>query len=213
MALRTIGLSALAFALMSSVATAATVGFTEGVRDQVAGTTLVTPTDASNSPPGFDLTASGFLGSGIAENRSIDLHGRIVGAIDVFEFTATREFEISFIFGGYDLEAGGTVTESGFVREGNSGSNSSIFTLTDINTLTSVTTTPSPLVTDIIAGDPFLFAAGPGSYRISLDGQGQSALYDLRLTAVPLPAALPLFAGALGLFGLLGWRRKKSGTA
>ena len=27
--------------------------------------------------------------------------------------------------------------------------------------------------------------------------------------AVPLPAALPLFAGGLGVLGLLGWRRKK----
>lgn len=32
-------------------------------------------------------------------------------------------------------------------------------------------------------------------------------------TPVPLPAALPLFAGGLGLFGLLGWRRKRRGVA
>ena len=32
-------------------------------------------------------------------------------------------------------------------------------------------------------------------------------------TVVPLPAALPLFAGGLGLLGLLGWRRKRAATA
>jgi len=31
----------------------------------------------------------------------------------------------------------------------------------------------------------------------------------LSVTATPLPAALPLFAGGLGALGLLGWRRKK----
>lgn len=33
------------------------------------------------------------------------------------------------------------------------------------------------------------------------------------VTPVPLPAALPLFAGGLGLMGLLGWRRKRSAAA
>ena len=31
--------------------------------------------------------------------------------------------------------------------------------------------------------------------------------------AVPLPAALPLFAGGLGALGLLGWRRKRKALA
>jgi len=30
------------------------------------------------------------------------------------------------------------------------------------------------------------------------------------VTATPLPAALPLFAGGLGALGLLGWRRKRN---
>ena len=33
------------------------------------------------------------------------------------------------------------------------------------------------------------------------------------VTPVPLPAALPLFAGALGMLGFMGWRRRRSTTA
>lgn len=37
--------------------------------------------------------------------------------------------------------------------------------------------------------------------------------YATTSSVVPLPAALPLFAGGLGALGLLGWRRKRKGTA
>jgi hypothetical protein len=33
------------------------------------------------------------------------------------------------------------------------------------------------------------------------------------VAATPLPAALPLFAGGLGVIGLLGWRRKRKNAA
>ena len=33
------------------------------------------------------------------------------------------------------------------------------------------------------------------------------------VSAVPLPAALPLFAGGLGFLGLIGWRKKRMATA
>ena len=32
------------------------------------------------------------------------------------------------------------------------------------------------------------------------------------LVATPLPAALPLFVTGLGMFGALGWRRKRKST-
>ena len=50
----------------------------------------------------------------------------------------------------------------------------------------------------------------------NLFGIGAKGKYDnfkiegFHVTPVPLPAALPLFAGALGLFGLFGWRRRRA---
>jgi hypothetical protein len=46
--------------------------------------------------------------------------------------------------------------------------------------------------------------------KMSVDCFGLSAVPQC---AVPLPAALPLFATGLGGLGLLGWRRKRKASA
>jgi hypothetical protein len=38
-------------------------------------------------------------------------------------------------------------------------------------------------------------------------------LHSITVSPVPLPAALPLFAGALGLFGAAGWRQRRKAAA
>ena len=43
----------------------------------------------------------------------------------------------------------------------------------------------------------------------SLSESSRSGLTFTPVSAVPLPAALPLFATGLGVLGLLGWRRKR----
>ena len=45
------------------------------------------------------------------------------------------------------------------------------------------------------------------------NGLDNVALTDVGPAAVPLPAALPLFATGLGALGLLGWRRKRKNAA
>ena len=53
--------------------------------------------------------------------------------------------------------------------------------------------------------DEITVAIGPTGQGIT----GSTSL-EVDALATPLPAALPLFASALGGLGLLGWRRKKT---
>lgn len=57
--------------------------------------------------------------------------------------------------------------------------------------------------------DGFDFGGVPGAYDDN-DGAYQVVLDLHEVPAIPLPATLPLFAGGLGLLGLLGWRRKRT---
>ena len=186
---------------ISNTVFAATIGaYTEGVRDQVAGTTLVVPTDSPNSLPGFalgDLTSAG---------DHIFLHGRIVGAVDNYSFSSATAFTIEFIFGGLQLEGGGSTLTSGFVydEQGNDNDNTADFMLDDgIN---------PPLMaqymTEVTGGNSLIFSVGPGTYDFIIDGTGGGALYDIKITAVPIPAALPLLLGGVGVLGLFGRKRK-----
>jgi len=75
----------------------------------------------------------------------------------------------------------------------------------------------SPIIFDISAtglstasfvqNDNFLFFAAEisGNFNNFVVGAPTEII-----SAVPLPAALPLFATGLGALGLLGWRRKKA---
>ncbi len=66
---------------------------------------------------------------------------------------------------------------------------------------------------DIPYGNVYVFNS---VWNGDLFGIGAKGKYDnfkvegFHVTPVPLPAALPLLAGALGLFGLFGWRRKRA---
>ena len=75
---------------------AATIGFTEGSRDQVVGTDA-TGVDVDPSEPGRQLGT-------ILAGTIFNLHGRIRQSLDVFEFdfTATSSFSIRFNFDGYE---------------------------------------------------------------------------------------------------------------
>lgn len=50
-----------------------------------------------------------------------------------------------------------------------------------------------------------------GVYKTVL-ANGDYAQLTIGSAAVPLPAALPLLGGAMGVFGLVGWRRRRQAT-
>jgi hypothetical protein len=55
---------------------------------------------------------------------------------------------------------------------------------------------------------------GPGTYDLWYAAvNGLPEILQASSTAVPLPAALPLFASGLVGLGLLGWRRKRKAAA
>lgn len=74
-----------------------------------------------------------------------------------------------------------------------------------ISSLTGLPNTPQGLLS-------LLGGANPRASGVFSLGGGASHIYfDVALTAVtPIPAALPLFAAALGGLGFIGWRRRAS---
>ncbi|MEM1046931.1 MAG: hypothetical protein AAGL24_12285 [Pseudomonadota bacterium] len=64
----------------------------------------------------------------------------------------------------------------------------------------------------LVAGDGQFdtFTAGfLGVRSLVFNFGGSGALDNIKITPVPLPAALPLLAGGLGILGFLGWRRRQ----
>ncbi|MEL7529639.1 MAG: hypothetical protein AAFN16_28030 [Pseudomonadota bacterium] len=207
---KTVIVAALVAAVLGGPAHAMTMGYTEGSRDLVDGTQKLG--DASSSPLGTSL---GVLGFGASDYRQIDLHGRIVGSTDVFSFTAASNFIVEFIFGPISVKNGTKTIDGGFVQEGNTG-NKSEFVLGlsgasdgkvfQTNILSEADNMGTSLIFRAMAGSPYTFSIQNGPDN----NPSGAATYDIRLTAVPLPAALPLLAGGLGILGLAGWRRKRS---
>jgi len=209
MSFKELTLAATAIVLSTGIAFATTVGYTEGSRPLVVGTTAISGVDATGSPPGYDLTPGSPLALGGTPDV-IEIYGRIALAADYYQFDAISPFKMEFIFGGYTDTEGPHAT-SGFVAEG-ATVNDSIFALNIFSPSVGLVGSTS-FSTPKTSGVPFIFAAGPGSYSFSIDGghpEGGNARYDIRITATtPLPATLPLFATGLGALGLLGWRRKR----
>ncbi|GAB4529901.1 MAG: hypothetical protein Tsb0019_31710 [Roseibium sp.] len=86
------------------------------------------------------------------------------------------------------------------------------------NTFSSAGFIGSPPTTNSFVGGPLALAAGI-SYIFDFTNAGVVTTGHFTSfnftkvttpTTVPLPAALPLLAGGLGLVGVMGWRRKKS---
>jgi hypothetical protein len=97
----------------------------------------------------------------------------------------------------------------------NNGTNNSAFE--NSGTYVTLASLESAYGSDLITDVAFIVDGGwaSGGTQLltlsSLDINGTN--YTSSLSATPLPAALPLFAGGLGAMGLLGWRRKRKAQA
>ena len=202
-------LLALAVAMGASATSAATVSITEGKRDTILGSTKIG--DAKGSPN--RAHDAGALGGG----ETLNLYGRMVGAVDTFSINSATDMVVSFIFGGYQTKSG-VSRSSGFVSLGASD-NTSVFRLLNAANPREVVAErsyTSGILSEASNGDTaVIFNVAAGNYLFQIDGSGQgngrnAALYDVQFSAaevspVPLPAsALLLLAG----FGALGAMRR-----
>lgn len=197
-------------AALPTLSSSATVGITEGIRPLVAGTTAVPTTDTSANPANaFNLDTLGTLGP-----DTFEIYGRIVDSVDnfAFGFSSTSTFKANWIFGGYSLASGAFVSDSGFVAQGNTPKTATFNLLDADNGFSVVSTLTAP--TDITSGPSLLFSAGPGNYVLQVDGSGANAagngvgLYDIRISAVPLPASALLLIFGVGGLGAMSRRKR-----
>lgn len=190
-------LAASVFAASSMAANAATVGITEGQRALVEGTTKIDD---------VFLPGGGTYNLGSLDDDTYEIYGRVTRSEDLyaFGFSVSAGAKVSWIFGGYNT-ADGYKTDTGLTGVDGKEIKISVLDASDTeifsDNFTADTTTGPATIFDIAAA---------GSYKLLIDGLGTNgeALYDIRLSAVPLPAGGLLILSGLAGFGLL--RRKRN---
>ena len=221
--LKSLSITTAAIALTASAASAASLTITEGNNDNrkmVWGSEDLE--DANSGAPGFELGTFG-------ANDALQIHGRIVGARDAYTYTFEMEedFNVLFDLDGYLLDADGVEggvagafqTLSGLVgQQTRAGDPVEGLDAKGVKfTLAGGGDTQSrSFVTFVLAGDSAFIFIGMANtqYTLTVDGsagpnKGAAALYDLRIEAVPLPAAGWMLLAGLGGFAAMS-RRKKS---
>nr|ACF98020.1 putative RTX toxin [uncultured bacterium 878] len=166
---------------------------------------FITEAKAATVGLGNVSSASGsiVLNNGQAPTNNLDL------STDTYSFTLTDAANVSGLF-GFDTSDG----VSNFLMD------------IDVNSIAGnlVHTTAVALHFDFSIGlvfaSPGLFSLDltPGSYTLALTGgrgpySGTLAFAQAAVATTPVPAALPLFASALGGLGFAAWRRKKRSLA
>lgn len=237
--LTTVAAAALALLVSLETASAATFTWTEGNnqnRKLVAGSYDLE--DADESTPGFELDDLANVNpTGFGANDILQIHGRIVSAVDIYtySFSFQNSFKVEFDLDGYQLAENlissngitdendpdfGFETLSGLVgQDGRGGDPEAGLPKKGVkfSLIGNGQTIERSFKTDILDGaNPFIFGGVGGvEYILIVDGSvgprsGADALYDLRISAVPVPAAGLLLLTAVAGAGFMGRRRRKS---
>ena len=149
-------------------------------------------------------------GTGLYQNA-------VSGQID-FSNGTNLTFSGGSIYVGNDVEPG----DSDFLNFGAFAAITSNFP-TGLYSLNGISWTLVDLTRQVFSSDQLpsaylsasLFAA-EGRFDIGFSGMGgpgSGAGLVGTVTSTPIPAALPLFASALGVIGVLGWRRRRKAAA
>jgi hypothetical protein len=164
-----------------------------------------------------DINNNGALDLGlILPGEKVGIAGRIVTAVDNWTFQTTTPWTMSLVNLDLDDNQGfdsSNITNPSGSFAGNGDTTTALFSLFDASGnpdsdpalfSANLTATMHGLITGLN------FSGGAGSYLLRIDGAAGSpgATYDIGISAVPIPASLPLLLGGIG--ALAAMRRRKA---
>jgi hypothetical protein len=204
----------------SDAATVVNFGYANGGAVTAAGTLNQSPTLAASGPVTdgtWSFSASGSAAVGSQDSNSLQVSSSTSGVFDVFVtfsgITGPLGSALGFVssFTLNSVIGTASVTESTYLDSGNSSLPTSAASVPGV-LLNSATL--STLTTDSLSATG---NTGIGPYSITeeyaITAAGASTTNaTIDVTATPLPGALSLFGGGLGVLGLLARRKKRKGV-
>ena len=168
-----------------------------------------------------DITGTRVITPDIGAGDAVGLAGRIVNAVDKWEFTVLRGWSIGFVDLDLDDQKffdSSNITDPCAGCEDNGDVTSAIFSIFEASDLSTAIFTTNSI--DAVNGGgtentALDFVGVAGTYVLKIDGSQAStnnpgATYDIGITAVPLPAAGWMLIAGLG--GLAAMRRRKKAS-
>jgi hypothetical protein len=148
-----------------------------------------------------DLIGNGFFDFYPGNGLYVDICGSssACGVFTIKQIFGPGNYKITLSLGGNARESISDITDVSF------GSNSTAYQLSEFQQATEVWNVSLASASALSIGDAGLIASNIGNVLFSAQIES--------ISAVPVPAALPLFASGLGLIGFWSRRKKRTGSA